>query len=362
MNTQHTQSKTVERKKAEDILSSGFYSISFRRFLHSVSPRVFAIISARFGAGGKKPMTLEEIGKIYGITRERIRQIIFVLLSDVRAKRFTSPLEEVQKKIEWTLKRQNGIIEKEKFFGAVAGNDASERGAVRFFLSVLSEWFILFDDENIRPSIALASFSKERWSLVNTGAKRILSEENASISETDLLKRLQKEPDLASFKKEELLDFLSVSREIIRNPFGRWGFPEWSDICPRGTRERAYLVVQSEGKPLHFREIAKMIDRCGLQKAGRLTHPQTVHNELIKDKRFVLVGRGTYALVKWGYKRGTVREVLEEILKERKSPMTRDALVAEVLKIRNVKESTIIINLNTFFSKLENDRYFLKEK
>jgi len=111
---------------------------------------------------------------------------------------------------------------------------------------------------------------------------------------------------------------------------------------------------------MHFREIAESIDRYGLQKRGKITHPQTVHNELIKDNRFVLVGRGTYALVEWGYKKGTVREVVKDILREHKKPMTREEIVAEVFKVRNVKESTIIINLNAFFERVSKDRYDLK--
>jgi len=86
-----------------------------------------------------------------------------------------------------------------------------------------------------------------------------------------------------------------------------------------------------------------------------------VHNELIKDKRFVLVGRGTYALVEWGFRRGTVRDVVEEILRERGVPMKRNELVSEVLKVRDVKASTVVINLNAFFARTPDGLYFLRE-
>jgi DNA-directed RNA polymerase delta subunit len=103
-----------------------------------------------------------------------------------------------------------------------------------------------------------------------------------------------------------------------------------------------------------------LIDRHGLQKGKKKTHPQTVHNELIKDKRFVLVGRGTYALSEWGYKRGTVKEVLEEILRKHSRPMKRGDIIKKVLEVRQVKKSTIVINLNTFFAKIDKDTYALK--
>lgn len=350
---------TVSRKSASPV---GFYGTAFRRFLHSISPRAVAIISARYGAGGREPMTLEEIGRTYGITRERIRQIIFVLLNNVRARRYPASLEEVSKRMEWTLKGKNGIMEEEAFFEAVAGQDGKERGAVRFFLAVLSERFRMIESESLASSVAVASFSEETWRTVNDAARKLFMEHGSSLPEAEFLKRLGKNPLLKTFSREALLDFLAVSKDCKKNPFGRWGLPEWSDICPRGTRERAYLIVQAEGKPLHFREIATRIDRSGLQKPGRVTHPQTVHNELIKDKRFVLVGRGTYALVEWGFRRGTVREVIEEILRERGKSLTRDELVSEVLKVRDVKESTVVINLNSFFARVKDNVYDLKER
>jgi len=111
-------------------------------------------------------------------------------------------------------------------------------------------------------------------------------------------------------------------------------------------------------KPLHFREIAKHID---MYKLGKKTaHPQTVHNELIKDERFVLVGRGIYALSEWGYKKGTVKDVLEDILKGAQSPLAKDVILDKVMTIRKVKKSTIVINLNSYFEKVGKDAYTLK--
>lgn len=357
-------SLTVVRKPVsgtKKLSLSGFYLSSFRRFLRLTPPRVLEIVSARYGAGGNDPMTLEEIGQTYGITRERIRQIVSGLLRDVRGKRCTSPLEEVAKKIEWTLKKRNGILGREAFFRAVAKENARERGAVRFFLAVLFDRFLVRETDVLAPSVVLSDFDMSRWQSVNDVAVRFFSDRGSVLSEVEFLKKLKKDPSCKGLNEEELLNFLSVSLSVRRNPFGEWGLPEWSDICPRGTRERAYLVVRSEKKPLHFREIAQKIDAKGLQKSGRVTHPQTVHNELIKDKRFVLVGRGTYALVEWGYRRGTVREVIRGIFEDRKKPVSRREIVSEVLKVRDVKESTIVINLNAFFAKVGNDSYFLKE-
>ena len=119
------------------------------------------------------------------------------------------------------------------------------------------------------------------------------------------------------------------------------------------------MIIKEFGKPLHFRDIAKKIDQYRLNK--KKTHPQTVHNELIKDKNFVLVGRGIYALVEWGYKKGTVKDVIEEIIKNSSKALNRKEILEKVLTVRQVKESTIVINLNNYFSKSKNGTYSIKK-
>ena len=52
--------------------------------LEVLDEREHRIIGARFGLNGKKPMTLEEVGREFGVTRERIRQLQNVALEKMR--------------------------------------------------------------------------------------------------------------------------------------------------------------------------------------------------------------------------------------------------------------------------------------
>ncbi|GAA2415714.1 hypothetical protein GCM10010404_87390 [Nonomuraea africana] len=55
-----------------------------RQILDSLSDREAGVISMRYGLVDGKPMTLDEIGKVYGVTRERIRQIEAKTMSKLR--------------------------------------------------------------------------------------------------------------------------------------------------------------------------------------------------------------------------------------------------------------------------------------
>ncbi len=244
---------------------------------------------------------------------------------------------------------------------ALSKGNKKEKGAILAFLealpNVLSEK--LSDDHE--KVYFLKDFSLDTWQEMKEGAKNILTDMKETLSGEELYKEFTKKHG-KKFSYDHFINFMAVSKDIKQNVFGRWGLATWSDIKPRGTREKAYLVLKTGGKPLHFRDIAKLIDEHGLHQKKRQSHPQTVHNELIKDKRFVLVGRGIYALSEWGYKKGTVKEVISEILKEAKEPLTREEILERVLSIRQVKKSTIIINLNTFFDRVAKNTYTLKKK
>ena len=115
-------------------------------------------------------------------------------------------------------------------------------------------------------------------------------------------------------------------------------------------RDYAYLIIRKHGSPIHFREVANLIEKTFKKRA----HFATTHNELIKDARFVLVGRGLYALSEWGYEKGVVKDVIASILKK-EGPMAKDEIIKKVLKERYVKENTVLVNL-------QNPKFFKKNK
>ncbi|MDP2837910.1 MAG: sigma factor-like helix-turn-helix DNA-binding protein [Candidatus Moranbacteria bacterium] len=335
----------------------GLFSSTLQGLLERLPVRSRSIVEARFGIGNETPKTLEEIGRSYQITRERVRQVIGSALGFLSQEKAHPSIGEVVDSIEHALAENQGVMKADDLLEKLSFQSKKERGALLAFLEALSIVKEEKATKEYEKLYRLKDFSLPDLKKVIDGVKTILKEVGDALEGKALYARFkQVHGDLS---EQALYNLLSVSKEIKQSVFGKWGLAGWSDIKPRGTREKAYLVLQTKNTPLHFREIASLIDSYGLQKKKK-SHPQTVHNELIKDKRFVLVGRGIYALSDWGYKRGTVKEVITDILRGSKEPLSREAVLARVLKIRQVKKSTVIINLNTFFARIGKNAYTIK--
>ena len=346
--------KAKKYQKAESL----FFSESLKQLVSSLPSRSQEIIFNRFGVFSSKPMTLEEIGRKYHITRERVRQVIREVLKKVNDRKKDLIFLEVQEKIVLALKANGGIMEEKRLLDFLGKDSGSEKAAVRFFLQCGGD---IIDKEiagELKFSYALKEFDVEHWKKVKNSAVDVLENHKKPLHFDELFQKISSLIN-AEFPKESFAFYLQVSEEIKQNTFGKWGISKWKEISPKGTREKAYLVLKEANKPLHFREIANKIDQHNLNK--KKTHSQTVHNELIKDDNFVLVGRGIYALAEWGYKKGTVKDVIEEILKNSPKLLSKDEIISKVLEIRNVKKSTIVINLNNYFSKQTNGYYSIKK-
>ncbi|MDE2188806.1 MAG: winged helix-turn-helix domain-containing protein, partial [Patescibacteria group bacterium] len=153
------------------------------------------------------------------------------------------------------------------------------------------------------------------------------------------------------YKNQEIIKrWLNLSKKVGKNALGEWGVSHSPNIHTKGVRDYAFLVIRKHGSPIHFREVANQISKVFKKKA----HVATTHNELIKDPRFVLVGRGLYALSEWGYMSGVVRDVISAII-EKSGPLSKEDIIAKVLKERYVKENTIAVNL-------QNPKYFKRDK
>lgn len=330
-----------------------------QKFLEELPERSQDVLTKRYGL--KDPndkKTLEAIGKKYNITRERVRQIENHSLKNITKSISFQNAENYFKELLGALDYLGGVISEKELLKAFS-KDPLEQNQLHFLFVIGSPFY---------KEKANNEF-EDRWYADKKLAEEVLVvlrkihnlfEGDMLLSEDELLEALRKEAKKIkarkNFEDEQLRKWLSFSKVIDKNPFGEWGLVTSQNIKIRGIRSYAYLVVRQNGSPMHFREVAKKIE----EYFGKKVHTATCHNELIKDERFVLVGRGMYALAEWGYSQGVVKDVVLNILKENER-MTKEEIIDRVLKERYVKENTVLVNLQNanFFKKNQDGTYSL---
>jgi len=308
------------------------------------SPRFREALERRFGLRGKDPETLEAIGRSFGVTRERVRQIEAEGLRQLVRPQATEVLAPVFKTLEGHFADHGHVFEESKLLNSVA--EPRFHNHVYFLLTVGKPFNRKGEEEMWHARWYTKEEALKASEVILRRTADELAEVKKPVAAADLfsiLKRQAREV-LGSVPSPDTLEsYLGLSKQIRQNPFGEFGLVSWPTIRPRGVRDKAYAVLAKAAKPLHFRDVASAISKAGW--SSRRAHPQTVHNELIKDSRFVLVGRGLYALREWGYEPGTVSEVIAALLKSARRPLAKEEVVERVLEKRFVKANTILLNL-----------------
>lgn len=313
--------------------------------LSGLSSRQKEILTGRYGLDGSEVLTLAELGSRYSLTRERVRQIEALALKACAAKTEAPEFNDFVKTVSSALKNTGGIKREDLLIEELAGQNQANR--LKFLLEICGKFRHSKDSKDFYPY----------WHLGDNDQKKAVT------FVSYLVKNADRENFVAGFssaaRTSSLNDnvarhYASVSKKIAMNTYGDLGLSEWPEINPKTARDWAYLVLKKEKRPLHFTEIAKAV--TGLRK--KQAHAPTVHNELIKDDKFVLVGKGTYTLKEFGVIPGTAREIISHFLKKHGPLKARD-LVKLVLKERVFKENTILINLQNRrnFKRLDDGRY-----
>lgn len=300
-------------------------TICHSNLLKDLPSRTEDVLARRFGLRGGR-QTLEEIGAEYGITRERVRQIQDDGLRILKQRAESPECQKVFKVFAKTLKN-SGSLKREDVLLTDLGK--GQENFVYLLLTISKQFQRFGETEDFHTF----------WATDKNAF------ENAKKAINSFITELQKKQQPMALPRTVLASYADISKKVLKGQEGLYGLKEWPEINPRGIKDKAFIVLKKEQKPLHFSEVATLIGNGALR--------QTVHNELIKDQRFVLVGRGLYALKEWGYEPGIVREVIATVLKEAKRPMEKEMVVDKVLTQRLVKPNTILLNL-------QNKKYFLK--
>jgi hypothetical protein len=298
------------------------------------------IIARRFGLFDRRE-TLEQIGELLGITRERVRQLEKAVIARLKATAEAGKLphiQEVEKTLLANLRTTGDCARVSDLASTVtAENTKTDQSRIAFLAQLCPSLVVIDDNDHFYYAVGVRATRDEK-AMRSAVAK--LHEIIKKGGEAIEIEKVAKEADVDSAEHARALATISKDLATLN---GRWGLIKWPMVNPKNIRDKIYVILKENGKHMHFNEIAKAIKDSDFKRKDVTT--QAIHNELIKDKRFVLIGRGIYALKEWGYKKGTVADIIAEVLRDAKEPLHRDEIVKRVLKSRFVKETTILLNL-----------------
>lgn len=294
------------------------------------------IVSQRFGLGMAKRHTLERIGQNFGITRERVRQIEKSATERLRTSN-TAEIKHVDGLLSRHVAESGNVAPLEHIATRLGAHTPADTSYISF-LAVLAPSIEVIDESDLYESgvSLLPHLDRPAIDKIVEDMVAFLKNHNKPATIQNIAEQIGREDQVIAV---ESLAHLSKQLAHLE---GEWGLSYWPIVNPKSIRDKTYLVLSKHGQPLHFTDISTRIADMGRRKRNVTT--QAVHNELIKDKRFVLVGRGIYALADWGYTPGTVADIIADILGS-ESPLHKDEIIKRVLKKRQVKTTTIVLNL-----------------
>jgi hypothetical protein len=296
------------------------------------------IVARRFGLFDRKE-TLEQIGELLGITRERVRQLEKVIVTRLKANATNLPhIEEGQNIFISALETTGKAARISDLTAKIVADDSRlEQSRVAFIAELCPKLVVINENDFYYNAVGILEAHDEK--AMKNQITRIITAIK-TIGKPATIERIATEGKIKSPAQAAAL--ASISKDLATLN-GQWGLIKWPMVNPRNIRDKIYVILKENGTHMHFNEIAAAIKDSSFKRKDVTT--QAIHNELIKDKRFVLIGRGIYALKEWGYKKGTVSDIIAQVLREAGEPLHRDEIVKRVLQSRFVKETTILLNL-----------------
>lgn len=301
------------------------------------------IITRRFGLFDRKE-TLEQIGELLGITRERVRQLekaILIRLKMAAEGNRVPSIQSFEKKIITTLTEMGRAARVQDLADKLTTKTSNQlaKARVAFIAELSPNLTVVSENDNYHQAVGIAEYGNEKQ--IKTHVDEIVK----AIKKHGEPVTVEELHDQLTFEHPSHIEALASISKLLAHLDSRWGLAKWPTVNPKNIRDKIYVVLAGNKQPMHFSEIADAIKKSDFKRKNVTT--QAIHNELIKDGRFVLIGRGIYALDSWGYKQGTVADIITDILKKSDTPLHRDEIVKRVLDNRQVKETTVLLNLQS---------------
>ncbi len=318
----------------------------FHSILDSLAEKERTVISRRIGLNGERE-TLQEIGDTYGITRERVRQIEDVGIKKIGRIMRSSPLMKLQESGEKILKMHGGVMTRDRLISAIIADIGFQGVINENIIDVLLQ--ADFNLQRSKPQLGTRTYyhfpeiQKKIIESIHKEAIKILKKkgdiiENSPFYEMIKINLFSQFGKIESVMIDSVID---IYFDLVKGEEKYVGLEKWKILNPSTLKDKAIYVLKKTKEPMHFLDIAHAITEY-FQEPVKIS---TIHNELIRNEEFVLIGRGIYVLKEWGYRDGTVLEVILDIFNKAKMPLSTEEITSRVLKVRKVKTTTIYMNL-----------------
>ena len=315
------------------------------------------IISRRFGLNGSKE-TLEQIGEMLSITRERVRQLEKAILIRLRISAEEDQIPELasaEKLLIRNLTEMGRVARLSELANKVYGRTAtaSEKTGIYFIATFAKNLTVVEENDKYHAAIGIADYGDEKAIRGRVDEIVALLKANKAPMTIDQL------DEKLNYEHPDHIKATASISKLLATLNGVWGLTKWPSVNPKNIRDKIFVILETKKEPMHFSDIAKEIKESNFKRKNVTV--QAIHNELIKDSRFILIGRGIYALSSWGYKKGTISDTIKMILEKAGEPLSREDIVTQVLRVRKVKETTILLNLQNkkLFKKIDKNSYTL---
>lgn len=322
-----------------------------------LNEREYFIFEHNFGYfENTKKLTLQAIGNLYNITRERIRQISHEIPFKIREilSPFADELFYIENHLHYKLKRYKDYILIDEETKNQINETEELQCTARFFTFGFS---MLYHSDYYFFQEPFGNY--KQYYLIN----RKLAEQ---FDFTEFYHDLSEKAS-ARISKEYIIDFRHYVRSFYRPgkfshferivemckqiASGEFGFRcNINDelLIPRNTKvklsEHIVHILEDIGRPMHLKEIATELKSRNLRLPPNI---ESLRSSILTLNNVVAIGKtSTYALAHWEkVKTGTIKQIAKEYLENNEHPVHLSELAKHVNKFRKTHEKNVYSNL-----------------
>jgi len=344
------------------VLDKNTIEKDFSMLLESLSPKEQIVLRNRVWLDSQRK-TLQSIWQSFSpsITRERVRQIEESWIKKLEKIIWNSDLYLIQDKALEFIEMNWWLVSKPKLLNYLI----KELNLPSNINSYIIETIIQAKPgiSKSKPKLWTQTYfytdnvNKKIVDEIHKEAVKILKKRKNIMNQIALYEQIRENLN-KDYSLTLINSVMDVFDDIVKWEQNLIALEKWKILNPKTLKDKAIYVMKKEKVPMHFVDIANKITEFLWEKVK----VNTIHNELIRNDEFVLIGRWLYALKEWGFKSWTVIDVIQDVLRKKWEPMSSEDIIKNVLKVRDVKKSTIYMNLQNkdVIERVWRNYYYLK--